>query len=64
MGLLVDTSYCMVLLYVFCDCSHNASRNIADRVQTTLLNIELSTVDSHAAKEVDNYIYYVCSCYR
>lgn len=53
MGLLVDASYCMVLLYVFCDCSHNASINIANRVQTTLLNIELSTVDLQTVKEVN-----------
>nr|UNE74349.1 gustatory receptor 2 [Holotrichia oblita] len=56
MGLLVDAGYCLVLLYVFCDCSHNASRNIADRVQTTLLNIELSTVDSHTAKEIELFL--------
>nr|AVH87320.1 gustatory receptor 5 [Holotrichia parallela] len=56
MGLLVDAGYCMVLLYVFCNCSHNASRNIADRVQTTLLNIELTTVDSHAAKEIELFL--------
>ncbi|CAH2010343.1 unnamed protein product [Acanthoscelides obtectus] len=51
LGLLVDAVYCMTLLYIFCDCSHKASENIAERVQTTLLNINLSQVDSHTAKE-------------
>nr|CAI5822498.1 unnamed protein product [Callosobruchus analis] len=36
LGLLVDAAYCMTLLYVFCDCSHKASENIAERVQTSL----------------------------
>ncbi|GJQ65700.1 hypothetical protein Trydic_g7784 [Trypoxylus dichotomus] len=56
MGLLVDAGYCMVLLYIFCDCSHNASINIASRVQTTLLNIELSSVDLYTAKEVELFL--------
>lgn len=52
MGLLVDTCYCGILLYVFCDCSHNASINIANKVQSTLLHVELSKVDPNTAKEV------------
>lgn len=52
MGLLVDSVYCLMLLYVFCDCSHKASQNIADRVQTALLETALSRVDYDATKEV------------
>lgn len=28
MGLLVDAAYCSVLLYVFCDCSHQATLQV------------------------------------
>lgn len=51
-GLLVDSVYCLTLLYIFCDCSHQASINIASRVQYALLETPLNTVDKHTAKEV------------
>lgn len=56
-GLLVDSVYCLMLLYVFCDCSHKASLNIASRVQTALLETALSTVDYDTTKEVICDIY-------
>lgn len=52
MGLLVDTLYCGVLLFIFCDCSDKASANIAERVQTSLLNIRVDTVDVDTMREV------------
>ncbi|XP_022903591.2 gustatory and odorant receptor 22-like [Onthophagus taurus] len=55
-GLLVDAGYCMVLLYIFCDCSHNASVNIASRVQTTLLNMDLTSVDTSTIKEIELFL--------
>lgn len=53
MGLLVDSVYCLILLYVYCDCSHKASLNIANRVQTALLETALSSVDYDTTKEVN-----------
>ncbi|KAF2887953.1 hypothetical protein ILUMI_18220, partial [Ignelater luminosus] len=57
MGLLVDTCYCGTLLYVFCDCSHQASINIANKIEDTLMHLELSKVDPTTAKEVNQYEY-------
>lgn len=51
-GLLVEAAYCTTLLFVFCNCSHKATINIANRVQTRLMNIQLSKVDPYTAKEV------------
>ena len=51
-GLLVDATYCLFLFFVFCDCSHQASLDIADRVQTSLMKIELNKVDKGTRKEV------------
>nr|CAH7750504.1 unnamed protein product [Callosobruchus chinensis] len=56
LGLLVDAAYCMTLLYVFCDCSHKASENIAERVQTSLFGINLSEMDVHTTKEVQMFL--------
>ncbi|KAL3270848.1 hypothetical protein HHI36_021366 [Cryptolaemus montrouzieri] len=55
-GLLVDTTYCLSLLYIFCNCSHQASLGISYKVQTTLLNIKLNTVDKASAKEIDLFL--------
>lgn len=63
MGLLVDSIYCLILLYIFCDCSHQASLNIASRVQHRLLETALNTVDASTAKEVKNYKKYLCVGY-
>lgn len=52
MGLLVDAIYCFSLLYIFCDCSHNASANIAERVQWALMEINLKQVDEDTMNEV------------
>ncbi|ENN82557.1 hypothetical protein YQE_01071, partial [Dendroctonus ponderosae] len=52
MGLLVDAIYCFTLLYIFCDCSHQASANIAERVQWALMEINLNQVDHATIKEV------------
>ncbi|XP_066151940.1 gustatory and odorant receptor 22-like isoform X1 [Euwallacea fornicatus] len=56
MGLLVDAIYCMVLLFIFCDCSHKASANIADRVQWALMEINLQQVDTDTSKEVQMFL--------
>ncbi|KAJ8976652.1 hypothetical protein NQ317_010367 [Molorchus minor] len=56
MGLLVDTVYCSVLLFVFCDCSHQTSNKIADRVQTALLEIKLNTVDADTSREIQLFL--------
>lgn len=56
MGLLVDAGYCSVLFYVFCDCSHNASLNIASRVQNSLMGIDLYKVDKKTIAEVELFL--------
>ncbi|KAK4886234.1 hypothetical protein RN001_002505 [Aquatica leii] len=55
-GLLVDTTYCTILLFVFCDCSHQASINIANRVQTKLMNVQLTKVDLSTAREIELFL--------
>ncbi|XP_063927825.1 gustatory and odorant receptor 22-like [Zophobas morio] len=55
-GLLVDATYCLFLFFVFCDCSHQASLDIADRVQTSLMKIELNKVDKGTRKEIDLFL--------
>lgn len=34
-GLIVDTVYCSVLLFIFCDCSHTSTKQVAQGVQDT-----------------------------
>lgn len=36
MGLLVDAAYCSVLLYLFCDCSHQATLEVSKIFHSTL----------------------------
>ncbi|XP_044763570.1 gustatory and odorant receptor 22-like [Coccinella septempunctata] len=55
-GLLVDTTYCLTLLYIFCNCSHQSSQGISYRVQTALLSIKLGNVDKACAKEIDLFL--------
>lgn len=52
MGLLVDSGYCLVLFYIYCDFSDSSSNIIASRVQQKLLDIKLSSVESDARREV------------
>ncbi|KAH1015695.1 hypothetical protein HUJ04_007039, partial [Dendroctonus ponderosae] len=56
MGLLVDAIYCFTLLYIFCDCSHQASANIAERVQWALMEINLNQVDHATIKEIQMFL--------
>lgn len=56
MGLFVDAIYCSVLLFIFCDCSHNATLQVAQGVQDTLLSINVLTVDNPTQKEIDLFI--------
>ncbi|KXJ77253.1 gustatory and odorant receptor 22-like [Aedes albopictus] len=55
-GLIVDTVYCSTLLFIFCDCSHNATLQVAQGVQDTLLGINLLKVDLPTQKEIDLFI--------
>ncbi|XP_049287543.1 gustatory and odorant receptor 22-like [Anopheles funestus] len=55
-GLIVDTVYCSTLLFIFCDCSHNATLQVAQGVQDTLLSINLLKVDQPTQKEIDLFI--------
>ncbi|EDS29118.1 gustatory receptor candidate 6 [Culex quinquefasciatus] len=55
-GLIVDTVYCSTLLFIFCDCSHNATLQVAQGVQDTLLSINLLKVDLPTQKEIDLFI--------
>ncbi|CAG9814927.1 unnamed protein product [Phaedon cochleariae] len=55
-GLLVASVYCMVLLYIFCDCSHQASENIAGTVQTSLMSIKLNSVDLETTREIELFL--------
>lgn len=56
MGLIVDTIYCSTLLFIFCDCSHNATNQVAQGVQDTLLSINMLTIDTPTQKEIDIFI--------
>ncbi|KAK9875994.1 hypothetical protein WA026_011095 [Henosepilachna vigintioctopunctata] len=56
MGLIVDTVYCLMLLFIFCNCSHQASQGISYKVQNTLMSINLSTVDKACIKEIDLFL--------
>lgn len=55
-GLIVDTIYCSILLFVFCDCSHSSTLQVAQGVQDTLLWINLLAVDQPAQKEIDIFV--------
>lgn len=55
-GLIVDTAYCFILLFVFCDCSHSSTRQVAQGVQDTLLSINLLEVDNPTQKEIDIFV--------
>lgn len=55
-GLIVDAIYCLILLYIFCDCSHKATMQVAQGVQDTLLSINLMSVDQPAQREIDLFI--------
>lgn len=55
-GLIVDTVYCSILLFVFCDCSHSATLKVAQGVQDTLLSINLLTVDQPTQREIEIFI--------
>ncbi|CAH1113537.1 unnamed protein product [Psylliodes chrysocephalus] len=55
-GLLVAGLYCLVLLFIFCDCSHQASENIAGRVQTYLLEIKGNSVDLNTRREIELFL--------
>ncbi|XP_053684616.1 gustatory and odorant receptor 22-like [Sabethes cyaneus] len=55
-GLIIDAFYCSTLLFIFCDCSHNATLQVAQGVQNTLLGINLLKVDQPTQKEIDLFI--------
>jgi gustatory receptor len=55
-GLIVDTVYCSVLLFIFCDCSHTSTKQVAQGVQDTLLSINTLSVDTPTQKEIDIFI--------
>lgn len=55
-GLFVDTFYCSMLLFIFCDCSHKATLQVAQGVQDTLLSINLLKVDHPTQNEIDLFI--------
>lgn len=56
LGLIVDTLYCSTLLFVFCDCSHRSTLEVAKGVQNTLLALDMTTLDTQAKREVDLFI--------
>lgn len=55
-GLLVDTVYCSILLFVFCDCSHSATMQVAQGVQDTLLSINMLAVDHPTQREIEIFV--------
>lgn len=55
-GLLVDTVYCSILLFVFCDCSHSSTLQVAQGVQDTLLSIDMLAVDNPTQAEIEIFI--------
>ncbi|XP_037944716.1 gustatory and odorant receptor 22-like [Teleopsis dalmanni] len=56
LGLIVDGVYCSMLLFIFCDCSHNATLGVARGVQKTLLSIDLEHCDRETKNEIDHFI--------
>lgn len=55
-GLFVDAIYCTTLLYIFAECSDNATRQVAQGVQDTLLSLNLLQLDQQTQKEIDLFI--------
>lgn len=55
-GLFVDAIYCTTLLYIFAECSDNATRQVAQGVQDTLLSLNLLQIDQQTQKEIDLFI--------
>ncbi|KAG5684235.1 hypothetical protein PVAND_013473 [Polypedilum vanderplanki] len=55
-GLIVDAIYCSTLLFIFCDCSHTSTLQVAQGVQDTLLSINTLAVDTPTQKEIDIFI--------
>lgn len=55
-GLIVDSVYCSILLFVFCDCSHSATLKVAQGVQDTLLSINLLNVDHPTQREIEIFV--------
>lgn len=55
-GLIFLTSYCIFLLYVFCNCSHKATVQVAHGVQDTLLNLNILNLDLQTQREIDLFI--------
>lgn len=56
LGLLTDSFYCLGLLFIFCDCAHNASGAVTRKIQQVLFNIDLKQVDLDTRKEVSFFI--------
>ncbi|XP_072398008.1 gustatory and odorant receptor 22-like [Diabrotica undecimpunctata] len=56
MGLLVAGLYCLTLLMIFCNCSHQASENIAGRIQTSLFNIRIFNVEQDTTNEIELFL--------
>lgn len=56
LGLVVLTIYCASLLFIVCNCGHNATTVVAQCVQDTLLSAKLLQMDSQAQKEIDLFI--------
>lgn len=56
LGLIVDVMYCSTLLFVFCDCSHKCTLEVAKGVQNTLLSLDMMSLDTQAKREVDLFI--------
>lgn len=56
LGLIVDAVYCSALLFIFCDCSHKSTLEVAKGVQKTLLALDMMSLDTQAKKEVDLFI--------
>ncbi|XP_055678123.1 gustatory and odorant receptor 22-like [Lutzomyia longipalpis] len=55
-GLIVDATYCSALLFIFADCSHKSTLQVAQGVQDTLLEINLLNVDQPTQREIDLFI--------
>ncbi|XP_065356369.1 gustatory and odorant receptor 21a-like [Calliphora vicina] len=56
LGLIVLTIYCASLLFIVCNCAHNATSAIAQGVQDTLLSANLIQMDIQAQNEIDLFI--------
>lgn len=55
-GLLVDTVYCSILLFIFCDCSHGATLQVAQGVSDTLLSINMLAIDHPTQREIEIFV--------